>query len=162
MTPPSCPICHDRHWPHFPSPAKHVKEQLFLLKQGRNEGIEHKAKAEKLERSTEGRTRSRSRHRPSTSDSSEKTRKSPTLRHRVQLGEHLDKLKRHYRSLEKESVDLTTAEALPLDRLFCCRYPSSSAASHWYTDCLTSLVSTGSCPASPIRHGACCTSCLAS
>ena len=40
-----------------------------------------------------------------------------TLRHRVQLGEHLDKLKRHYRDLEKETVDLTTAEALPVDRL---------------------------------------------
>ncbi len=41
----------------------------------------------------------------------------------MQLGEHLDKLKRHYRDLENETVDLTTTEALPVDRLILLAVP---------------------------------------
>ncbi len=103
-------------------PAKRVKEQIFLLKQARNEGLEHKAKTDKLhERLKDVLDRAHA------SDLQQAIRrendKLATLRHRVQLGEHLDKLKRHYRSLEKESVDLTTAEALPVDRFILLSVP---------------------------------------
>ncbi|NNE01004.1 MAG: AAA family ATPase [Pirellulaceae bacterium] len=97
-------------------PAKRVKEQAFLLKQARNEGMDHKARAEKL-----GDQLKVTLDRAHASDLQHAIREENeminTLRHRAQLGEHIDKLKRHYRSLEEESVDLTTAEALPLDRL---------------------------------------------
>ncbi len=38
------------------------------------------------------------------------------FRRRIQLEEHLEKLRRHVRDLEREAVDLTTARALPIDR----------------------------------------------
>ncbi len=96
-------------------PAKQVKEQMFLLKQSRSEAGEHKAKADKLgenlreilERARAGNLQQAIRQQTETISS---------IKHRIQLGEHLDKLKRHYRDLEKESIDLTTAEALPVDR----------------------------------------------
>lgn len=97
-------------------PAKRVKEQTFLLRQARNEAAEHKTRADKMSgllrevlekaRATDLQQAIR-----------QQTETMSTLRHRVQLGEHIDKLKRHYRDLEKETVDLTTAEALPIDRV---------------------------------------------
>lgn len=103
-------------------PAKLVKEQLFLLKQSRTEGADHKARADKLGESL--------------SDMLEKARASnlqqairgqtemiTALKHRIQVGEHLEKLKRHYRDLESETVELTTAEALPVDRLILLAVP---------------------------------------
>ncbi len=97
-------------------PAKRVKEQTFLLKQARNEGVEHKNRADKfgdqlkevLDRAHATNLQQAIRR---------ETEMISTLRHRLQLGEHIDKLKKHYRGLEEESVNLTTSEALPLDRL---------------------------------------------
>ncbi len=98
------------------APARQVKEQTFLLKQTRSEAIEHKARADKLNSSLEATL-----ERANASDLQQAIRHHTemlnTLRHRAHLGEHLAKLKRHYRDLEKETVDLTTAEVLPVDRL---------------------------------------------
>ncbi len=98
-------------------PAKQVKEQLFLLKQSRAEGKTHKVKADKL-----GEKLQDILHRAHASDLQQAIRREndniSSLRHRIQLGQHLDKLTRHYRDLERESIELTTDEALPMDRLF--------------------------------------------
>ncbi|MGB7344004.1 MAG: AAA family ATPase [Pirellulaceae bacterium] len=103
-------------------PAKRVKEQMFLLKQSRNEGVEHKKRADKL-----GDTLKEVLDRAHASNLQQAIRQQNeminTLRHRSQLGEHLDKLKKHYRSLEEESVNLTTSEALPLDRIILLSLP---------------------------------------
>ena len=97
-------------------PAKRVKEQLFLLKQSRSEGAEHKKRVDHLaEELTEVLSRTQS------SDLQQAIREEnatlSSLRRIAQLSEHIDKLKRHYRSLEEESVDLTAAEVMPIDRL---------------------------------------------
>ncbi len=39
-----------------------------------------------------------------------------TLRNRMQIEQHLEKLRRHYRDLEKESLELATNEAFPVER----------------------------------------------
>ncbi len=96
-------------------PAKQVKEQLFMLKQSRGESLEHKARADKLgEQLRETLERARASNLQNAIRT--QTEMIATLKHRMQLGEHLDKLKRHYRELEKETIELTTAEALPIDR----------------------------------------------
>lgn len=103
-------------------PAKAVKEQNFLLKQARGEAAEHKARADSLAeslRETLGKANATNLQQAIR----QHTESITTLRHRVQLGEHLDKLKRHYRDLEKETVNLTTAEALPVDRLILLAVP---------------------------------------
>lgn len=97
-------------------PAKKVREQLFLLKQSRGQANEHKERADKagtqlqetLRKVRAGKLQQAIRDQNSLIS---------TLRHRIQLGEHLEKLKRHYRELENESVDLTTDQVLPIDRL---------------------------------------------
>ncbi|EMI55793.1 ATP-binding protein [Rhodopirellula sallentina] len=98
-------------------PAKNVKEQSFLLKQARTEGKTHKARAEKL-----GEKLQDVLNRAHASDLQQAIRREndniSSLRHRIQLGQHLEKLTRHYRDLESESIELTTDEALPMDRLF--------------------------------------------
>lgn len=97
-------------------PAKRVKQQTFLLRQARADAANYKEKSDKLSESLR-----ETLERANASNLQQAIRQNnevlATLRHRVQLGEHLDKLKRHYRDLEKETVDLTTAEALPVDRL---------------------------------------------
>lgn len=97
-------------------PAKRVKEQVFLLRQFRNEGAEHKKRVEHFDEDlSEVLQRSRA------SDLNQAIREEnevlAKLRRAMQLGEHVEKLKRHYRSLENESVDLSTTEILPLDSL---------------------------------------------
>lgn len=103
-------------------PAKRVKEQTFLLKQARREGEGHKARADKLQESLRE-TLERARATNLQQAIRHQTELITTLRHRMQLGEHLDKLKRHYRDLEKETVELTTTEALPVDRLILLAVP---------------------------------------
>ncbi|TWU08196.1 AAA family ATPase [Stieleria varia] len=103
-------------------PAKRVKEHAFALRQARNEGAEHKKRCEQYgEQLTEVLERAHA------SELQQAIRRETdvisALKHRLQLGEHLEKLKRHYRSLENESVDLTTAEVLPLDRLLLLALP---------------------------------------
>ena len=96
-------------------PAKQVKEQLFLLKQSRGESLEHKARADKFgEQLRETLERAQASNLQQAIRS--QTEMITALKLRMQLGEHLDKLKRHYRELEKETIELTTAEALPIDR----------------------------------------------
>ncbi|MGI9471851.1 MAG: AAA family ATPase [Rubripirellula sp.] len=104
------------------SPAKAVKEQSFLLKQSRGEAAEHKTRADGLGESLRE-TLDKANATNLQQAIRQNTESITTLRHRVQLGEHLDKLKRHYRDLEKETVDLTTAEALPVDRLILLAVP---------------------------------------
>lgn len=97
-------------------PAKRVKEQQFLLDQARSEGVQQKELLEKfqdelydaLERSETNDLQQgiRQRH-----------KQLADLRRIAQLGQHIDKLKRHYRSLETESIDLATQEVLPLNRM---------------------------------------------
>ncbi len=97
-------------------PAKRVKEQLFLLKQSRTAAAEYKQKADKLEHEIRG-TLERVRATNLQQAIREENKLIATLRQRIQLGEHLEKLKRHYRDLEQESVDLATDKVLPMDRL---------------------------------------------
>jgi uncharacterized protein YhaN len=97
-------------------PAKRVKEQQFLLDQARSEGVQQKELLEKfqdelydaLERSETNDLQQgiRQRH-----------KQLADLKRIAQLGQHIDKLKRHYRSLETESIDLATQEVLPLNRM---------------------------------------------
>jgi uncharacterized protein YhaN len=103
-------------------PAKRVKEQMFILKQARNESQEHKSRLDKLSQSLQE-TLQRARASDLQQAIRSETNTVTTLKHRLQLGEHLEKLKRHYRDLESETVDLTTAEALPIDRLFLLAVP---------------------------------------
>ncbi len=104
------------------TPSKRVKEQTFLLKQARAEGAEHKSRADKLgEQLRETLDRARASNLQQAIRQENET--LATLRHRTQLGEHLSKLKRHYRDLEKETIELTTSEALPVDRLILLAVP---------------------------------------
>lgn len=96
-------------------PAKTVKEQVFLLKQARTEGATHKIRAEKLNESLRDMLQ-RARADNLQQAIRDQTELIATLKQRLQVGEHLEKLKRHYRELEKETVELTTDEALPVDR----------------------------------------------
>lgn len=103
-------------------PAKQVKEQVFLLKQARTTGAEHKKRADRMSeqlRETLAKTRSNDLQQ----SIRDQTKLIAKLKQRIQIGEHLDKLKRHYRELEKESIELTTAEALPVDRLILLAVP---------------------------------------
>ena len=98
-------------------PAKHVKEQSFLLKQARTEGKTHKERAEK-----QGAKLQDILSRAHATDLQQAIRREndniSSLRHRIQLGTHLDKLTKHFRDLERESIELTTDEALPIDQMF--------------------------------------------
>tara|TARA_R110002049_G_scaffold4601_5_gene32102 strand:+ start:144623 stop:148444 length:3822 start_codon:yes stop_codon:yes gene_type:complete len=103
-------------------PAKGVKENAFVLKQARSEGATHKTKADRYQSQLKELL-----DRAHASNLQEAIRNEndlqTSLRRRLQISEHLEKLKRHYRGLEKESVELTTDEALPLDRLFLLALP---------------------------------------
>ena len=104
------------------TPAKRVKEQMFLLKQSRDEATDHKGRADKLAgvlQETLEKARASDLQQAIKNETSILT----ALRHRLQLGEHLEKLKRHARDLENETVDLTTDEALPIDRLILLSVP---------------------------------------
>ncbi len=110
VIPASCPICRDKVSSALAGPAKRVKEQMFLLKQARGEAQEHKNRADKLSQSLQE-TLERARASDLQQAIRNETNTLTSLRHRMQLGEHLEKLKRHYRDLENETVELTTAEA---------------------------------------------------
>ncbi|WP_436714695.1 AAA family ATPase [Roseiconus lacunae] len=97
-------------------PAKRVKEHLFVLKQSRSEGAEYKKRSEHLADEM-GEVLNRTRSNDLQQAIREENTHLATLRRAKQLSEHIEKLKRHYRSLENESVDLSTAEVLPIDRL---------------------------------------------
>ena len=92
------------------------------MRQARNEANEHKARAEKLSE-TLRQTLDKANATNLQQAIRQQNESITKLRHRVQLGEHLEKLKRHYRELEKETIELTTAEALPVDRLILLAVP---------------------------------------
>jgi len=97
------------------TPAKQVKESLFTLKQARQESQQHQAQAEKVS----GRLRE-TLALTNTGNLYEGMRQQAdviaSLRNRIQVEAHLEKLRRHYRDLEKESLDLATNEAFPVER----------------------------------------------
>ena len=97
-------------------PAKRVKEHLFLLKQARSEGAEHKKRMEHFDEEL-SEVLQRSRANDLQQAIREENQHLASLRRAAQLGEHIEKLKRHYRSLENESVDLSASEVLPIDSL---------------------------------------------
>jgi uncharacterized protein YhaN len=104
------------------APSKQVKESTFLLNQARAEATGHKTRADKLgEELKETLARARATNLQQAIRQENET--LTTLRHRIQVGDHLDKLKQHYRDLEKETVELTTSEALPVDRLILLAVP---------------------------------------
>lgn len=103
-------------------PAKQVKENTFLLKQARTESAAHKTRADKFGEALKE-TLDRARATNLQQAIRQENETLATLRHRSQLGEHLDKLKKHYRDLEKETIELTTSEALPVDRLILLAVP---------------------------------------
>jgi len=97
------------------TPAKQVKESLFSLKQARQEAQQHQTAAEKLAH--------RLREALSLTHSGnlyegmrQQAEVIAALRNRIQVEAHLEKLRRHYRDLEKELLDLATNEAFPVER----------------------------------------------
>ena len=97
------------------TPAKQVKENLFLLKQARQESQQHQAQAEKVSvrlRETLDIAEASNLH----DAMRQQADVIATLRNRIQVEQHLEKLRRHYRDLEKESLDLATNEAFPVER----------------------------------------------
>ena len=97
-------------------PAQQVKQQVFRLRQAKSLAVEHQTRVEQLASKLTS-VLEHARANDLRQAISEYTKDLEQLRHRIQLDEHLKKLKRHYRDLERETVDLTTAEALPVDRL---------------------------------------------
>jgi uncharacterized protein YhaN len=97
-------------------PAKAVKEQMFFLKQSRAEAMEFKDRGDKLRLRIDDLLR-RAHATDLQAAITAHTDSITALRGRIQLVEQIDKLKLHYRQLDRETVDLTTDEALPIDRV---------------------------------------------
>ena len=89
---------------------------MFLLKQARGEGVDHKKRMEHFDEEL-NEVLQRTRCNDLQQAIREENQHLASLRRASQLSEHIEKLKRHYRSLENESVDLTTSEVLPIDSL---------------------------------------------
>lgn len=96
-------------------PSKAVKEQSFLLKQARDESATYKERGEGLRNQIDEVLR-RARADDLQKAIREQHENIRAIRKRIQLGEHLEQLKKHHEGLERESVELTTDEALPIDR----------------------------------------------
>lgn len=96
-------------------PAKDVKTHLFVLKQSREEAQQHQLQAEKVGTKLTGTLQA-----AQSSNLHDALRRQAdiiaTLRSRIQLEQHLDKLRRHHRDLEKEALELATNEAYPLEQ----------------------------------------------
>lgn len=96
-------------------PAKDVKTHLFVLKQSREESRQHQLQAEKVGTKLTGALQA-----AQSSNLHDAMRRQAeiiaTLRSRIQLEQHLDKLRRHHRDLEKEALELATNEAYPLEQ----------------------------------------------
>ncbi|MEM6473379.1 MAG: AAA family ATPase, partial [Planctomycetota bacterium] len=97
-------------------PAKRVKEQHFLLKQSRGDSAEQKKRVDHFQEEL-GDALSRTNSKDLQQAIRQENENLSGLRRIQQLTEHVEKLKRHFRSLESESVDLSTAEVLPIDSL---------------------------------------------
>ena len=103
-------------------PARRVKQQLFLLRQSRSQANEYQEEVDRL-----GTKLSRTLERASAEDLQHAIRQQSVelkkLRDRVHLGERLHQLKQQFRELDQETIELTTAEALPVDRLLLLAVP---------------------------------------
>lgn len=96
-------------------PARTVKEYLFQAKQARDESVKDRQEIqvqEKQLREKIGHLQNEDLH------ESIKLQGAVIARFRkaIQTEEHIDKLRRHHKELENEAINLTTAEALPVDR----------------------------------------------
>lgn len=97
------------------NPARNVREQLFQLKRARDESQKDKKEAETL---------SAKLHDVLEHSQAINLHEAiklqgiaiANLRQRIQIEEHLEKTRKHYRDLEQESLDLATSEALPVER----------------------------------------------
>ncbi|MEZ6088436.1 MAG: AAA family ATPase [Pirellulaceae bacterium] len=96
-------------------PARNVKEFLFQAKQARDESLKDRQEIQRQEKQLReliGHLK--------TDDLHESIKLQgaviATFRKAIQTEEHLDKLRRHHKDLENEAINLTTAEALPVDR----------------------------------------------
>ncbi len=96
-------------------PARAVKEQTFILRQARNEGLRDKQEVEQLEEKL-GEVLNHVQGNDLQAGLKQQAEAIALIRRCVQTEEHLEKLKRHYRDLEKESLDLATDQALPVER----------------------------------------------
>lgn len=96
-------------------PARTVREHAFQIKQAHAEGTEAKREADRLGERIRHAMRGLN-----TADLTEAIRGQGELisnfRRRSQLEEHLERMRRQVRELERDAVDLTTDQALPLDR----------------------------------------------
>ena len=157
-----CQICHGKRCRNLSRPAKAVKEQVFLLKQV-TKGRDAKSKERAVAlRDKIGDLLKRAHATDLQEAITDQTGVISSLRHSIQLGDHLDKLKRHHRDLERESIELSTDEALPIDRVllvgrsvFDRRPRLASMACRTYSDC-------HGWSASMTRCGACSWSCCRS
>lgn len=96
-------------------PAKEVKTHLFVLKQAREEARQHQQQADKLGAKLAPTLKALGSD--NVHDAMRKAADAIThLRSRIQVEHHLEKLRRHYRELEKEALDLATDEAFPLEQ----------------------------------------------
>jgi uncharacterized protein YhaN len=97
------------------APARVVREHLFQLKQSKSEGNLSRKEADKLAQALQ-----ESSELLGGMELSEAIKRQGetigTFRKRQQTQEYLEKLKKLRDDLEREAVDLTTAEALPVDR----------------------------------------------
>lgn len=96
-------------------PAKNVKDHTFRLRQSREEGLRDKKEVERLEIKL-GETLEHAHATDLQLALKRQGEAIASIRQCIQTEEHLEKLKRHYRELEKESLDLATDQALPIER----------------------------------------------
>lgn len=97
------------------APAKEIKTHLFVLKQARDEARQYQAQADKFGEKLAPALKS-----AASSNLHDAMRRQAdgvaSLRARIQLEQHLEKLRKHHRDLEKEALELATDEAYPLEQ----------------------------------------------
>ncbi|MEC7407521.1 MAG: AAA family ATPase [Planctomycetota bacterium] len=103
-------------------PAKEVKQSLFVLRQARSQAKLHQEEADRIGEKLE-KILQRANAEDLQSAIQHNTEELRLLRDRVRVSEHLENLKRHYRELEQDAIELATAEALPVDRLILLAVP---------------------------------------
>lgn len=96
-------------------PAKDVKANLFVLRQAREEARQQQTLADKAGAKLAG-TLQAARSNNLHDAMRQQTDTIVTLRSRIQLEQHLEKLRRQHRDLEKEALELATSEAYPLEQ----------------------------------------------
>ncbi len=92
-----------------------MRSNIVKIKQAREEALEGKKEADRLTERIESALKGVA-EKNLTDAIRAQGEAISIFRRRSQLEEHLDKLRRHVRELEREAVDLTTSRALPVDR----------------------------------------------